>query len=170
MTLTYAKEIKGKPTKFVDKIWQCLLRDVVEIRIEEFNTKFKGVLPIIGKTKIGDFPQKKHSIRKDPKNRWKAGNKIHNKIWTGRPYHSPTFQFTPVLKCVSTQAIEIVWEDIDGCRMETPIIFIDGNWIVGKQAEALIINDGFDSVEEFYAYFNKTTKETIIHWTNFKYD
>ena len=30
-------------------------------------------------------------------------------------------------------------------------------------------NDGFESVEDFFAYFNKDFKGKIIHWTDLQY-
>lgn len=166
MTLQFQQQINNQPTNFIDKIWQCLLRDNIEMNLIEFNTKFKEMLPVIGKTKIGAFPQKKHTIRADVKNRWKAGNLIHFVINNRTPNR---FQFAPVIKCTSTQKIEILYKDIDGFKLEVATVYVDGVWLPGDEVEVLAINDGFDNIEDFFAYFNKNFTGKIIHWTNLKY-
>lgn len=156
-----------KPTFFIEKIWQSLLRDGVEMNAVEFTEKFKEVLPLIGKAKIGDFPQKKHTIRKDSNNKWKAGNKIHFVI-NNRTKNR--FQFAPVVQCVSTQEIFITYnERICEKYCSEPAVFIDGKSVDYKTIEALAINDGFDNEMDFFAWFRNDFKGKIIHWTDLKY-
>jgi len=112
---------------------------------------------------------KPHTIRKDKHNRWKPGMDIHFFEWTGKPYRSPQFKFSPVVKCISVQDIEIRWTDPDGLRLYDPVIYIDGTWITRKQTEKLSKNDGFDSLYSFYAWFNQDFTGRIIHWTSLKY-
>lgn len=38
-----------------------------------------------------------------------------------------------------------------------------------SQIEELAMNDGFESVDQFFAWFNKDWKGKIIHWTDLKY-
>lgn len=150
-----------KPTFFMDKIWQSLLRDDIEMNADEFTSKFKEVLPMIGATKIGDFHQKKHTIRRDSKNLWKAGNNIHFVINNRTPQR---FQFAPLVKCVSVQRISIHHH-----IKETPTVIVAGRILTEKDIEQLAINDGFDSVEDFFAWFREDFTGKIIHWTDLKY-
>lgn len=171
MTLGFSRKINGKPTYFVDKIWQCLLRDDVEMNALELEHKLKEALPIIGKTKIGDFPQKKHTIRRDSKNRWKEGNDIHFIIYNRTPAR---MQFAPVVKVQSIQKIEISYHQIKDWKgfitnNNAPMIRIDGCVMSGSEAEELAINDGFDSLDAFFEWFSEDFTGKIIHWTDKKY-
>lgn len=167
MTLAFSQKLNNKPTYFVEKIWQSLLRDGVEMNAVEFTEKFKEVLPLIGKAKIGDYPQKKHTIRKDTNNKWKAGNKIHFVI-NNRTKNR--FQFAPVVQCVSTQKITITYnEKICEKHSSEPAVFIDDKIVDYKTIEALAINDGFDNESEFFNYFKEDFTGIIIHWTPLKY-
>jgi len=100
MTLTYVTKINKKPTYFIEKIWKSIKDNEITIELAKasknnfFNWEF-----------YGKAAPKIHTIREDKKDRWKPGQKIHNKIWTARPYHSPTFQFTPILKCISLMVV-----------------------------------------------------------------
>lgn len=168
MTLAFSQKLNNKPTYFVEKIWQSLLRDGVEMNAVEFTEKFKEVLPLIGKAKIGDYPQKKHTIRKDTNNKWKAGNKIHFVI-NNRTKNR--FQFAPIVQCVSTQKIEIYHGD-----KSKPVVFInDTNHSLLRRAlneneiKDLALNDGFDNESDFFNYFKEDFTGKIIHWTSLKY-
>tara|TARA_R110001606_G_scaffold395407_1_gene567638 strand:+ start:89 stop:580 length:492 start_codon:yes stop_codon:yes gene_type:complete len=163
MTLAFSTELKGQATHFVDKIWQSLLRDDIHINFVEFNTKFKEVLPLIGNTKIGDYPQKKHTIRADKEDRWKPGNNIHFVINNRTPER---FQFAPVVKCEAVQKITIK-HSVEKWRQ--PWVSVDNKLLTGPEIETLAINDGFESSKEFFQYFNKDFKGKIIHWTKLKY-
>lgn len=146
----------GKPTDFRVNILNSLLANY----------------PIAKRTIArmpNEFKFKPHTIRADKTNRWKPGMNIHFFEWTGKPYRSPQFKFAPVVTCVSVQKIEIVWHDLTGCRYINPTIYIDGRWIVGRQLHQLAINDGFDSLTSFYAWFNQDFTGKIIHWTELKY-
>ena len=53
------------------------------------------------------------------------------------------------------------------------MIWIDGNvfsyGFEGKNIKLLTKNDGFESVESFFEYFNENFRGKIIHWTEFTY-
>lgn len=112
MVLSFSQKFKdGSPNYFVDKIWTSLISENNEISISDyedftdkyykkFNYDFKGYKNLFIEPKI-------HTIRKDEKNRWKAGNKIHfviNNRTTKR------FQFAPVVKCTGIQEIFIHYD------------------------------------------------------------
>lgn len=180
MILPFSTQINGKPNYFVESIWEGLLRNIFE-EDKEYDEYLR-----LHKNKFGTywdwFPNdherlenpKIHTIREDKNNRWKPGNDIHFVI-NNRTKKS--FQFAPVLPVVSVQRISIKHENTY-THKKTATIEIDGNWfaaynfnqnnIYGK-LELLIKNDGFNSVEDFFNYFNEDFDGKIIHWTNFKY-
>lgn len=113
--------------------------------------------------------RKKHTIREDKPNRWKPGRKIQ--LSTGvrsKNYH----QYGEEV-CKSVQEIVI-------CNQENiRAIFIDNRLRFEQIGESTFhpafmkefaINDGFDTVAEFWEFFNKSEfKGKIIHWTDLKY-
>jgi hypothetical protein len=52
-----------------------------------------------------------------------------------------------------------------------PKIYINDNPfpLTDEQVLELAQNNGFDTVKDFFEYFNKDFKGKIIHWTDFKY-
>jgi hypothetical protein len=125
---------------------------------------------------------KLHTIREDASNRWRAGMDIHFVI---NNRSKNRFQFAPVVKCVGVQDIEIT----DVTHISYPNDFstkihltvskdgwtetftqafsvkVDGIQLPPDKVHQLAINDGFDSVEDFFAYFDKDFKGKIVHWT-----
>lgn len=169
MTLSFTQKIKNKPTLFIEKIWACLYYGIIDFDTEfnkynqKFKEKFKGSIFV----NFGVTCPKRHTIRKDEKNLWKAGKKIHPVINNRTPNR---FQFAPTIQCVSTQAIEIVWNYNNSSQKEKqPGIFIDGKEIDFETLVNLAKNDGFDTVVDFLQYFDTNFTGKIIHWTNLKY-
>lgn len=169
MILPFSTQINGKPNYFVERIHKSL-REVYfgKPALYAFATETFDLLFFHKCT------PKLHTIRKDEKNRWKPGTKIDFFINTRK---KDMFRFAPVLPVVSVQRISIKHENTY-THKKTATIEIDGNWfaaynfnknnIYGK-LELLIKNDGFNSVEDFFNYFNEDFDGKIIHWTNFKY-
>ena len=108
--------------------------------------------------------QKKHTIREDKHDRWKAGRVIHfaTGVRTKRYTHFKTGQ------CVSVQAIEI---NYDYTQPVGPCVsvFIDDRFLHPDEIKILAKNDGFEDTSEFFDWFNKDFKGKIIHWTDLKY-
>ena len=50
-----------------------------------------------------------------------------------------------------------------------PEVIIDGKTLSRSETMRLAKNDGFNSLDEFFAWFNKDFTGTIIHWSNLKY-
>lgn len=125
-----------------------------------------------------------HTIRKG--NRWKRGMGIHAVI---NNRTSKRYQFAPFFNCVSVQEIEIIdVSDIHASNVDHTVyvlltnnkshdkvlclayqIKIDGNFLNRYDMEELAINDGFDSLYDFFCYFNTDFKGQIIHWTDLRY-
>lgn len=173
MTLSFSQTINGKPNYFPEKIWigldPMITPDYYTYRDWHFDKFCKYWDGAWTETEETNFKPKLHTIRLDEKNRWGAGADIHFVINNRKPNR---FQFAPVIKCVSVQNIEINYVNkcsdfprvtIDG---KVRYVFVKDDLIIMKQ---LAINDGFNSVEDFFAYFNKDFTGKIIHWTDLKY-
>ena len=179
----------GKPTEFVDQIWNCLKFDdtfdfqhsfdvwagFMDLYFLEHKTTFPFLdRDVLEHRKKTEFREKKHTFREDPKDLWKAGRDIHFVI---NNRTKQRFQFAPVVKCVSVQKIEILWGNAIPApykiQIPTPassvMVFIDKRPLHANEFEALAKNDGFNSVEDFFSWFNKDFTGKIIHWTNLKY-
>ena len=116
------------------------------------------VKPIKAGTKI-------HTIRKDPHGRWKPGRKIH--LATGvRTKHYEQFRSGV---CVSTQEIYIKWCSRHGHWMGDTLTFVDGTAVKSDIIEQIAINDGFESVQDFFAWFSEDFSGKIIHFTDLRY-
>jgi hypothetical protein len=164
----------GKPTYFIDKIWDSICEigldlawtrsDYLDMYRRKFNDHWDS---------IENIRPKEHTIRKDEKNRWKAGVKIHFTVFN-RSKNS--FRFAPVIECKSVQKIEIIYMKMTVPKGITrPFVKIDNKLIydiVGnghEKMEQIAINDGFESVDDFFNWFNTDFTGKIIHWTDLKY-
>jgi hypothetical protein len=118
-----------------------------------------------GKRKPTEFEEKikkgikLHTIRIDEKCRWKKGNKIH--FATG--VRTSNYNCFKEGVCTGTQKIEIK----DRC------IYIDDRELklTIDTVEYLSDNDGFDSVDDFWWWFDQygSFVGKIIHWTDLRY-
>lgn len=168
MILPFSTQLNGKPTYFVERIHKSF-------SLQEINM-IAGLDPSIHYPKDYNFVAKDklqakiHTIREDKNERWKPGTKIDFFI---NCRQKNMFRFSPVLLVVSVQKIEIKYIGFNnGFR---PCIWIDKKLIYDlaginkKLMLELAQNDGFDTIEDFFAYFEKDFKGKIIHWTNLKY-
>lgn len=168
MILPFSTQINGKPTLFIEKIWEGFFRnDFFDGKDTEFIKYFDLHKEKFGKT-WDELPEDKrlenpkiHTIRKDEKNRWKPGMMIDFFI---NNRSKKAFRFAPRVPVVLVQSIGIyhLEQSIEVC--------VDGTYLFPFEIDELAINDGFESVEEFFTYFNETYHGKIIHWTNFKYE
>ena len=157
--------LSGKPTLFVEKIWESILKSGVEIKVSDFLEYGRRFLPV--NYKVGTNKPKPHTIRIDKHNRWKVGMKIHFNIGVRT---KNMFRFAPILTVKSIQKIEIKYHYNLGDGIQSGIsVKIDGKVMGGKKITALAINDGFDSVREFFEWFKEDFEGKIIHWTDLKY-
>lgn len=106
-----------------------------------------------------------HSIRAG--DRWRTGNTIH--FATGvRTKHYDCFK-----EGVCTSVQTIIIHPCHDHSSGTGLIMIDGNGLNEYTKSLLSTNDGFDRLEEFFAWFSypkpKIFTGQIIHWTNYKY-
>jgi len=160
MTLGFSQEIKGVKNFFLGKIWQGLInldeRNLAHYcRYMDQHDKQFGKL---WEESVNHKP-KVHTIRSGI-GRWRPGMDIHMVI-NNRTKNR--FQFAPTIKCKRVQEIKITWQN------GFPAVFVDGAYVNRHLVEKLAINDGFESVDDFFAYFNKDFTGTLIHWTELKY-
>ena len=116
---------------------------------------------------------KKHTIRKDKHERWSAGKLMH--MATG--VRTKDYRQFDELVCTDVQKISIVYNKIHS-KVQ---ILIDGKYYGSaffdkdtlvyftKSIETLARNDGFESVDDFFKWFDKDFNGRIIHWTNLRY-
>lgn len=116
---------------------------------------------------------KKHTIREDAFNRWKAGMAIHFAIGI----RTPNYKCFKRGICVSTQKIEFKWKQHNkGLVSESwgVEVFIDDKNVTNETEiiDALVSNDGFQDRKEFFeweAWHKKNFVGKIIHFTNLRY-
>jgi len=154
------------------------------------------ILAIVGRVSInGDnisdgpiindgFKPKIHTMRAG--NRWKPGDKIHMAYGVRTKEYQQFNKGIPELEnCISTQRIKLTWiyknayvetnlplRKIKGPHGEFnyyPAIWVDDKPLNQSQIELLADNDGFDSIYQFFIWFNKDFTGQIIHFTNFRY-
>lgn len=183
MILSFTQKINGKPNYFIEKIWLAIAiinqalananrSDYRALHKEKFGVYWES--PPLDK----EVKPKLHTIRmfrktKDGKRaekQWKAGDTIHPGINNRSPDY---FQFAPAIKCTGIQTIIIGWEG------SNVVVTIDGmpffvqtendNRIGEQMMLQLAINDGFESIEDFFTYFNEDFNGVIIHWSDIRY-
>ncbi len=178
----------GGASNFVQKIWVSLLESGIcdTERLREYHARYTE------KNKEGlkfDFNNlgynaKNHTIREDLKGLWHPEKKIHPVI---NNHTADRFQFAPTFRCFSVQKIDFNWglttnflARFPCCKVKkkdlgkpliskSPCILIDRKLLSAKEVEILALNDGFESTEAFFKYFNKDFSGKIIHWTKLKY-
>lgn len=161
----------GKPTYFVEKIWQSFPD---EIATEAFTEYLIGLDDVNYEFDIDAnlMIPKPHSLREDSKNKWKVGMMIHPVI---NNRSKNRFQFAPVVQCVSIQKIEIkhfashIDVEIDGIPYLVEKNSKGRIYIYTGTIEVLAKNDGFDSIHDFFSWFKEDFTGKIIHWTDLKY-
>lgn len=144
-----------------------------------FRTQWgKPPRPTLFEDKILD-KRKKHTLREDLKNRWKAGNSIQfvvgNRTRFRRQFHSG--------ECTGTQIVHMTLRHI-GRRTyikiqfgDEKIYYIGDEYLECKKSKSFVLNDGFDSSEEFVSWFaplidsspGKLLVLKLIHWTDLRY-
>jgi hypothetical protein len=118
-----------------------------------------------GKRKQTNFEEKikkgikLHTIRRDEKGRWKKGNKIH--FSTGS--RTNNYNCFKEGKCTGIQKVEI----------RNRSVYIEGRELslTTDKIEWLAINDGFDCIGDFWAWFDQYSPffGKLIHWTELRY-
>ena len=127
---------------------------------------YKTYTPGTPSLEISYIP-KLHSIRKG--NRWKSGNSIQ--MATGvrtKRYNQFNRRIDGLEKCISVQVIEIVYND-PNVLLKPMYVKVDGKKLNDSQIDILARNDGFESTQDFFNYFNEDFIGQIVHWTDLRY-
>lgn len=133
------------------------------------------VEPILLGTKV-------HTLREDISYRWHEGCLMH--MATGvrtKAYHQFAFH-----TCKSVQSVEL-WERASAAARnsnlkiegEEPVIIVDERPLTIEEATLFALNDGFDSLEDFFEFFLPKSERSegaclffagrLLHWTDLKY-
>lgn len=168
MILPFSTKMNGKPTYFVEKIWQSFNYFQL-VKFEDTHCFFcqleiKEMIDLkYLDNQFGDIDKGKlHTIREDKNDRWQVGTKIDFFI---NCRQKNMFRFAPVLPVVSIQEIEIIHQEF----MNDIIIKVNGKKLNIFGQQLLAKNDGFDCLFDFLMYFREDFKGKIIHWTEFRY-
>jgi len=158
MILPFSLIINGKKNDFIAKIWRSILQINQEKDAE--TAAFFEKLSEEDQTKIDLVKPKLHTIRRDQSDLWKTGMDIEPVVSDNSPC---PLQFAPTLICLAIQMISIEYKEAEIA------VTVDGKTLSTKEVETLAVNDGFDNLEDFYAYFDYSFKGKLIHWTELKY-
>ena len=181
----------GKKTHFILKIWKGLIDNNI-CDEEDFCLYYPNILcdDLENGFELSHLNPKIHTIREDKADLWKPGRKINPVVFNRT---KDRFQFAPVLECKSVQVINISYVNTVGVynvKTNTDlrvVVAVDGKvavydvWEFDEVLpafekvrdkigmEELAQNDGFNSVQEFFWYFNKDFTGKIIHWIELDY-
>lgn len=102
-----------------------------------------------------------HTIREDKTRRWKKGMEIH--FATG--VRTKDYEQFKGGKCTNVQEVVI------NPHSKTVNVLTDNGWwrLTRKQLPLFAQNDGFDTLEDFWKWFDKPFRGVIIHWTDLRY-
>lgn len=192
MTLAFSTQfpkekpgLEGKPTHFIEKIWAGLIHgDEFNFNTSHYEEYLDAHQSLFG-TDFGYdeimIDPKIHTMRSDSNDRWQKGKKIHSVINNRTPNR---FQFAPTIPCTGFERVKIKWYGGNERLDKAVRVYIEGKEIgcgiwnknfetqpifTGKQMFELRKNDGFESLQDFFAWFNEDWSGKIIHWTSFRY-
>ena len=167
MILPFSTQLNGKATYFVEKISKTI-KSLLFAKNPPAGFGSEFIPENFCYVQYAYCKPKLHTIREDKKDRWKVGAKIDFFI---NCRQKDMFRFAPVLPVISIQKVEIyhnaqsMWND----TIARPTIYIDGYDLHPDKIRQLAQNDGFDTIEDFFAYFNKDYVGKLIHWTDLRY-
>lgn len=156
MVLTFMKEFPHtrNPTAFREKILLGIMGAYPKL--------YQECMDLWPNPQYGpeDYIPKNHTIRllpKSGKTRYREGQTLQFRQWTGRPYHSPQSEnFAPELPITKLQIVEI--------NSTKLLVKIDGRELEPHEVLDLARNDGFSYTRDFYLNFNKPATYILIHW------
>jgi hypothetical protein len=105
---------------------------------------------------------KKHTIREDKKERHGGGATLH--LATG--VRTKSYRCLKKVLCTSVQKIEIIY--VNGIYNDV-FVYLDGRELSYDEVTKMAKNDGFNSQDSFFEWFNKDFSGKIIHWTKLRY-
>lgn len=166
---------KGEPTYFVEKMLKWYMEHTDTMKDLNIPAYYEATKTNIDTNLFDSLEPKFHTIRAG--NRWKEGDTFAPKIWMGKAYHSPTYQFLPPIKVVQTIDVSFYVSkfrntEIIGIYPADESGPIPLNWIWTNIAK----NDGLGNKDFFDWFANEPTfKKTkrldaqIICWESVDY-
>ena len=177
MLLGFKTQVNDKPTGFVEKILGGMPRNHRMSRGRDF-AHYESIY----QRAVSDYllRPKLHTIRQDDDGRWQPGKTIH--YATGVRSRTQPLRMFAVGECVSVQDIAFRI----GSGPERLLIAVedpkfrawDERWrvLTPEQEVQFALNDGFDTWEEFDAWFRPLVvaeggrlDRKLIHWTDLTY-
>jgi len=141
----------GKPTYFVEKIWENdpLVKPMVDFEVLANEIKNFSLIERLPKF---------HTIRSG--NRFKEGDWFVPKVWIGKPYRSKKAQFADPIQVVKIYDFELTDNEY----------LLNGKELSLKELRIVANNDGLAS-DDFELWFSKykTFKGQVICWLDPKY-
>ena len=133
-----------------------------------YKKQFPWGLPTCFKGKIIDGI-KKHTIRDDKHDRWRAGRRINHCHLVRTKYFDNFYNND----CIGIQKITIIhYPNKASVYIDDKLI---GHWsktfevTYYQKLKQLAKNDGFDSMSDFFRWFDTNFTGKIIHWTELRY-
>lgn len=116
--------------------------------------------------------EKIHTIRRDEKNRWQAGKKIHFWLYNPRNTSKNPYQFHEAY-CMGVQEVKMKrWNFLGALKNDRVIMNIDKMWVPQIMIESVAENDGltYEELREWFVPEEMPSYDgKIIHWTILKY-
>lgn len=167
----------GAPTYFADKVSEsfdflnddelCKAWDSAWAKTD-FYEKSNELFKRIGENAnlfFGDVLPKIHSLREDIHDRWCVGMKIHFYVWSR----------TKKATCFGIGEVKAIQYAIINAQLQRIFIMDEKNGLghsrelLGTDLADFVLNDGFDSIDQFWKFFTQSKTYKLIHWTDFKY-
>lgn len=183
MILAFTNKINGTPSLFAEKILAGLLKELETnddwnfLDVPDFIYEYGQH---VGFNTVDDAYEviekqipKIHSFRKDIEDLWKTGVEIEFAI---EETNNSKYQFAQRIPVISTQKVSIKYHtNTIVVHIDSKLFYFGGTDHVENEFEnyrgmlELAQNDGFDTLEDFFDYFNEDFTGKIIHWTDKKY-
>ncbi|MHA3788298.1 hypothetical protein ACX0HA_08830 [Flavobacterium hauense] len=158
----YMPILGGLPTDFKAKLWQGFAKmDLNNLKSSKYIQHLQRLTPA-EIALVGHVNPKYHTIRTDENDEIHPGTEIHF-------LDDLDLIIAPSLECTNTQTIMI---DRIGCtgfwRLDA-VVSVDGRVLQNWEVLTLSRNEGFDSPDDFFEWFDTDCIKKIIHWTEIKY-
>lgn len=156
--ITFSRKFpSGRPTYFIEKIWQSFDEKYPFEKLEDkYCFKDGEIEPFWDIT--NSYEPKYHTIRGG--NRWKVGDFFSPRVWSDKPYRSPQLIFAPDIQVKKVWSIDIITTEIS-------LNIYNNGRILNTYDVAK--NDGL-SVMDFENWFGigkrKTFSGQIICWSD----
>lgn len=153
----------GQPTNFVEQIYNSIGMDFTNRRwigmLNEINPDQKEILAgfVFGGIDYKVSGIKRHTIRSG--NRWKVGDKISLRVWSGKPYQSKQIIIAPDIEVKKVWPVEI---EFFGGSFYVQLPVKKNHWTL-LSAGDVAKNDGLE-VHDFIDWFKVHPKSKAFNF------